>query len=124
MLEEIKRSILYVNLKKYPRKIQHPVIHLKIELIVKIINDFKLQIIFGKRSILYMSQVLSLPLPTINQTFLMNNKRAIPRFFGTMALCTQPKFYLFKVNNRNIKKTRTRCEMCLMLTVKTPERRQ
>ena len=105
MLEEIKRSILYVNLKKYPRKIQHPVINLKIELIVKIINDFKLQIIFGKRSILYMSQVHG----------------PIPRFFGTMALCTQPKFYLFKVNNRNIKKTRTRCEMCLTLTVKTPE---
>ena len=29
--------------------------------------------------------------------------------------------YLFKVNNRN---TRTRCEICSKLTVKTPERRQ
>ena len=28
--------------------------------------------------------------------------------------------YLFKVNNRN---TRTRCEICSKLTVKTPERR-
>ena len=28
--------------------------------------------------------------------------------------------YLFKVNNRNI---RTRCETCLKLTIKTPERR-
>ena len=29
--------------------------------------------------------------------------------------------YLFKVNNRN---TRKRCEICPMLTIKTPERRQ
>ena len=29
--------------------------------------------------------------------------------------------YMFKVNNRN---TRTRCEICLKLTIKTPERRQ
>ena len=29
--------------------------------------------------------------------------------------------YIFKVNNRN---TRTRCEICSKLTVKTPERRQ
>ena len=29
--------------------------------------------------------------------------------------------YLLKVNNR---KTRTRCEICLKLTIKTPERRQ
>ena len=28
--------------------------------------------------------------------------------------------YLFKVNNRN---TRARCEICLQLTIKTPERR-
>ena len=29
--------------------------------------------------------------------------------------------YLLKVNNRN---TRTRCEICLKLTIKTPEQRQ
>ena len=29
--------------------------------------------------------------------------------------------YMFKVNNRN---TRTRCEICLKLTIKIPERRQ
>ena len=29
--------------------------------------------------------------------------------------------YLLKVNNRN---TRTRCEICSMLTIKTPERRR
>ena len=29
--------------------------------------------------------------------------------------------YMFKFNNRN---TRTRCEICLKLTIKTPERRQ
>ena len=29
--------------------------------------------------------------------------------------------YMFKVNNRN---TRTRCEICSKLTIKTPEQRQ
>ena len=29
--------------------------------------------------------------------------------------------YLLKINNRN---TRTRCEICLKLTIKTPERRK
>ena len=32
-----------------------------------------------------------------------------------------PGIYLPKVNNRN---TRTRCEICSKLTIKTPERRQ
>ena len=41
-----------------------------------------------------------------------------------MALTRQSGFYLFKVNNRNIKNTRARCEMCLKLTVSTPEQRQ
>ena len=40
MLEE-KRSIINVNLKKYPRQLQHPAIDLKMELLVKIVNDFK-----------------------------------------------------------------------------------
>ena len=38
----MKRSILNTNLKKYPRQIQHPVIDLKMELLVKIVTDFKL----------------------------------------------------------------------------------
>ena len=42
MLGEIKRSILNVNQKKYLRQIQHFEIDLKMELLVKIINDFKL----------------------------------------------------------------------------------
>ena len=37
-----KRSILNVNLKNYPRQIQHPAIDLKMELTVKIVSDFKL----------------------------------------------------------------------------------
>ena len=41
MLEEIKRSILNIYLKKYPREIQHLVIDLKMELRIKIANDFK-----------------------------------------------------------------------------------
>ena len=42
MLGEKKRSIINVNLKKYPRQIKHPVTDLKTELIVKIVDDFKL----------------------------------------------------------------------------------
>ena len=93
------------------------------ELLVKIITEFKLQTIFTKISILDASQVLSLPLTTINQTFFTNSKRAISRFFGTMTLTAKPGFYLFKVNNRNTKNNRTKCEMRLNLTVRTPERR-
>ena len=42
MLGETKKSILNVNLKKYPRQIQQPIIDLKMELLIKIVNDFKL----------------------------------------------------------------------------------
>ena len=42
MLGEEKRSIINVNLKKYPRQIQHPVTDLKMELLAKIVNDCKL----------------------------------------------------------------------------------
>ena len=39
------------------------------ELIVKIIIDFQLQSIFAKTTVLDVSQALSSPLTTINQTF-------------------------------------------------------
>ena len=74
MFGKIKKSILNVNLKKYARQIQHPVTDLKIELLVKIINDFKLSTIFAKSSISDMSQDLSLPLTTIIKRFLRTTK--------------------------------------------------
>ena len=42
MLEEEERSIININLKKYPKQIQHHVTDLKMELLVKIVNDCKL----------------------------------------------------------------------------------
>ena len=42
MLAVEKKSIVNVNLKKYPWQIQHPVPDLKMELLVKIVNNFKL----------------------------------------------------------------------------------
>ena len=36
-------------------------------------------------------------------------------------ICIPAGIYLLKVNNRN---TRTRCEICSKLTIKTPEGRQ
>ena len=57
--------------------------------------------------------------------FLSRNKgieKEMP-FVGkaTKSSCTFPAGnYMFKVNNRN---TRTRCEICSKLTIKTPERR-
>ena len=80
MLREIKRFILNLNEKKYPRQIQHPIKDLKTEVLVKIVVNFKLQTSFVKRSILDVSQVLSSPLTTINQTFFTNNKRAMGSF--------------------------------------------
>ena len=49
MLGEEKRSIVNLNLEKYPRQIQQPITDLKMELLVKIVNDFKLQTIFAKK---------------------------------------------------------------------------
>ena len=67
-----------------------------------------------------MLQGLNSPLTT----FFTNNKRTISRFFATVTPTTQLGFYLLKVNNRNTKNTRARCEMCLKIIVRTPERRQ
>ena len=90
------------------------------ELLFKIVNDFKQYTIFEKVSILEVLQVLSSP----QITFFTNNIRTISRFFGTMTPTTQLGFFLFKVSNRNTKNTRARCEMCLKIIVGTPERRQ
>ena len=49
MLREEKRSIINVNLKKYPRQIQHPMTDLKMELLVKIVSYCKLQTIVTKK---------------------------------------------------------------------------
>ena len=51
--------------------------NLKMELLVKIVIDFKLQALFAKSFILDVSQVLRLPLTAINQMFFTKNKRAI-----------------------------------------------
>ena len=50
-----------------------------------------------------MSQILSLPLTTVNKKFLTVNKRAISWFCGNVALTTQPRFYLFKVATGTLK---------------------
>ena len=51
-----ERSTLNVNLKKkYPKQLQHPVIVLIMELLVKIMFDFKLPTVFVKKFILDVS---------------------------------------------------------------------
>ena len=116
-----KRSILNVNLKKYPKQTKHPVIDLKIELFVSIVIEFKLQTVFTKRSILDLSQVLNSSLTTINQTFFTNNKRTISQFFGMVNLTSQSGFYMFKFTRRNTENTLARFQMCLKLIIRTPE---
>ena len=108
------------------RIFQHLVIDFNMELLVKIVNNFKQQTIFAKRSILHVSQVVSSPLTTFLRfsMFFTNNKRTISRFFGTVTPTTQLGFYLFKVNDRNTENTTARCEMCLKIIVRTLERRQ
>ena len=71
-----KRPILNVNQKKYTRQILHLIIDL-----VKIMNKCKLQPIFAKRFILDVSQVLSLPLTTINQAFSWTAKELYHKLF-------------------------------------------
>ena len=109
---------------KIPEADSAPRIDLKMELLLKIFNDFKLYANFAKSYILDVPLVLSSPLTTINQTFLSNNKIAISRFSRRVALTTHPGFYLFKVSNRKTKNNGTRREMSLKLTGKTPERHQ
>ena len=41
MLGEEKRSIINVNLKRYLRQIQHSITDFKMELLAKLVNDFK-----------------------------------------------------------------------------------
>ena len=62
------------------------------ELLVKIVIDFKRQTIFIKRSISDVSRVLSSPLATTNQTFSTNNKTATSQSFGMVPLTTKPDF--------------------------------
>ena len=90
MLGEEKRSIINVNLKKYPRQIQHHVTDLKMELLVKIVNDCKLQTIFTKKRHFRCGSEFS---SDYNKSvFLANNKRLISSFSGTLALTTYRDF--------------------------------
>ena len=91
------------------------------ELLIKIVNDFKLYTNFGKSPSLDVPQILGPSLTIINQMFLTNNKKSSIMVFGTVAFTTQLGFCLFQVNNRNTKNTRARCEMCVKLTIMTPE---
>ena len=70
-----------------------------------------------------MSQILSSPLTTINQCFLRTTKTYITVFWngGSYYLLTEILPREFKVNNRKTKNTRAWFEMCLHLSVKTPE---
>ena len=51
-------------------------------------------------------------------------QKAISQSLKTAIITIQPGSYLFKVNNRNTKNIRTRCERFLKLTVSTSERCQ
>ena len=85
MLGEIKRSTLNVNQKKYPKQIQHAVIDLKLEFLVKIV-------VYFNSSIIDVSQVLSSPLTTKNQTFL----QTIKKYHGFLYFCQNYKWLFIK----------------------------
>ena len=51
----------------------------------------------------------------------MIGKRLTGAYKFFCRVCNPAGNYMFKVNNRN---SRTRCEICSKLTIKTPERRQ
>ena len=57
-------------------------------------------------------------------TFFMKGKVTISRYFETMTLTTQLRFYLFKVNDRYTKNTRAIYKMCLNVIDRTPEGRE
>ena len=88
MLGEEKRSIVNLNLEKYPRQIQQPTPDLKMELLVKIVNDFKLQSIFAKKHHFRCVTVSEFASDCNKSMFLTSKKRAISRFFGMVAVIT------------------------------------
>ena len=74
MLGAEKRSIINVNLEKYPRQSQYPVIDLKTELLPKLLTTLNGKLFSQKSTILDVSQVLSAPLTTTNKCFLRTAK--------------------------------------------------
>ena len=88
MLGEEKRSIINVNLKKYARQIQHQVTNLKMELLVKIVNDCKLQIILAKKHHVRCDTGSEFTSDYNESMLLANSKRPMSPFFGTVALTT------------------------------------
>ena len=83
-----KRFIIDVNLKKYPRQIQHHITDLKMELLVKIVNDCKLQTIVAKKQHFRCVTGSEIASDYNESMFLVNNKRATSPFFGTVVLTT------------------------------------
>ena len=104
MLREEKRSIINGNMKNYPGQVQHHVTGLKIELLVKIVNDCKL---LSQKNYNFRCVTCFEFVSDYNESmFLANNERAISPFFGMVALTTYSRFYVFKIKNRNTKNTR------------------
>ena len=104
MLGEEKRSIINVNLKKYTRQIQHHVTGVKMELLVRIVNDSKLKTIFAQKStILDVSEVLSSPLTTMNQCFLRTTEKLYHRFLERWLLLLSGDFTCSKSATETLK---------------------
>ena len=64
---------------------------------------------------------VSAPQNFIRLNFYLKNSKKAFHFFRILFLENTADIYLLKVNSRD---TRTRCEICSKLTIKTPERRQ
>ena len=103
MLGAIKRYILNVNLKKCLRLIQHPIIDLKMELLVKVANNFKLKNLFEKRFILDVSQILSSLLTTIIKRFLRTTKEVYHGFLKRWLLLPSRDFTYSKSTIETLK---------------------
>ena len=124
MLGEIKRSIINANLKKYPRQIQHPAIDLNMELLAQTLNDLTVNYFYKKIHFRCVTGSEFVSDYNKSNVFYKHQNKGYVAAFWNGDSYYQPGIYLFEVNNRNTKGTRARSEMCLTLTVRTPERRQ
>ena len=52
--------------------------------------------------------------------YMIGHGKSIKNHFKNSSSYSPPGNYMFRVNNRN---TRTRCEICSKLTIKTPQQR-
>ena len=103
-------------------QIQHTLINLKKDLLIKIANDFKLKTNFAKKNQFRCATGSEFASDYNQCNISYKQQNGYIMVFRTKTNLLG--FCLFQANNRNITNTRARCETCVKLTTMTPEQHQ